>query len=154
MINSVLTGAVAGVIVLVGLLASAGVIYYAIRRKIERVVISFLVSPTPDTASPFALLVSSIAGTFGSEISASLKATFMGLQSVEAKNASRAAAASVIQGNPLLTMIISSFPAVGRKLRNNPALAGLADIGLSKVMAGRAAGGETGNHQLTGFDKF
>jgi len=137
MFNSILTGLVAGSVVLAGLLLTGLVCFQLAKRKIRAFFEANFLAPDKDTPSSFAVLVSTIAGTFGSEIAGHLKAVFLGLQSVEAKNGARAAAAATIGDSPVLGAIVSSFPAVGKKLMKNPAMASLADMVLGKVLAGK-----------------
>lgn len=109
------------------------VLYRVVKRQIAAKFDAFFLSPTPETASAFATLISTIAGVFGSQIAAHLKAVFLGLQSVDAKNERKDIAGAIIGGNSVLGAIVSAFPAVGKKLGRNPALAGLADLVAGKL---------------------
>lgn len=130
----ILTGFLTGLIVLFIVFSGViGVFFYA-KRRVTRDMVRLLQSPSSDIPSPFALIVQSIANVFGQEIANHLKAVFLGLQSVEAKNERKEATQALIQDNALLSTIISSFPAVGKKMTKNPALAQLAGIVINKEL--------------------
>ncbi len=139
----ILAGLIAGFVVLLGTLLSIGGVYYVAKRKLRRAFLTFVQSPSAGVASPFAIFCQSLAEVFGSALSRSLKATFMGVESVEAKRESREATTAAISGSPLLAMILQSFPALGKKL--NPAMAMLAGDMLKKVAERQPTGGG-GNH--------
>ena len=115
------------------------------KRRIANFIVGFVQSPDKDTPSPLALLCQSIASIFGQQISLHLKATFLGLQSVDIKNERREVAGNIISGNSVLAAIMASFPAVGKKMGKNPAMAALANMAISKF-----TGGTGGNEQSSG----
>jgi len=124
--NMILTAITVMFSVFFGVMLAAGVLYVIIKRQIERLIRDFVTSPGQNTPSPFASLVSQIAGVVGGSVAASLKAVFLGVQSVESKNA-RAMESEMIAGqSPILGAIMTSFPAVAKRLAKNPQLAGLA----------------------------
>jgi di/tricarboxylate transporter len=135
----ILTAIAAGFVAFLLLAGLFAVGFLVLKRKIQRSFLEFVTAPGKDQPSAFALIVQSIASTFGSEISAHLKATFLGLQSVEAKNERREVAAGIIGNNAVLSAILASFPAVGKKLGKNPALAGLAEMAVNKFMSPKSA---------------
>lgn len=138
MINSLLTGLVTGLIVLSGLLFLFLGVYCYAKKQFNEYIRANLYSPDGDSPSNFALVVQSIAGVFGTEIAHHLKAVFLGLQSVEAKNERREAANALINNHSVLGAIAASFPAVAKKMKNNPALAQLAMMALEKTKPGPA----------------
>jgi len=155
--NMILTGIFSGLVTVFGLLLAGAIVYRLAKRKIRAFVVDFVTSPSPQTPSPFAALVSLIAVTFGSEIAGSLKAVFMGVQSVDAKNERSALAASVISGNSMLGAIVSGFPAVGKAMKKNPGMAALADLVLGRVLSGKgqSTGGPTSPASpASKFDRF
>jgi len=140
----ILAAIVAGLSACAGLLLAGGILYYVAKRKIRAIFRNFTSVTASGGASPLACLCSLVGGVFASEIAGSLKATFMGIESVAAKSGRRAAGQSALAGavasSPLLAALVASFPAVGKKLSSNPALAGLAGAVLDKVSSGRPGG--------------
>ncbi len=128
----ILTGIITGFTVAIVLLLVLGVMFYVVKRKIANIFRGFFESPNKDVASPFAVLVATIAQTFGTEISQSLKATFMGVQSVESRNNRKAEIAAAAGSNPLLGVILQAFPALGKRL-SGPVVSALA----SSLLAGK-----------------
>ena len=76
--------------------------------------------------SEFSRLVDIISDRFSFKVAQSLKAIFMGTQSVDSKNAKRLDSALVTdlitQQSPMFGAIAGSFPAVGKLLSKNPNL--------------------------------
>jgi len=149
MFNIVLTAALTSFVILSGLFLGAFFAFKYLKSKVLAVFYANFIPADSATPTPFALIVQSIASTFGTEIAAHLKATFLGLQSVDAKNERREAAAGIIGGNSILGAILSSFPAVGKKISKNPAMAALADMAINRFTGGpRPAGNESNNHEF------
>lgn len=122
MINAVLTGAVAGLVVVIALLVGLGVFYHVAKRKLRAVFIQHFTSSDTTRASNFALLCQSIAGVFGSEIAQRLKAAFLGIESVAARNESKEKIQAVTANSPLLAGIMAGFPTIAKRIIKNPAM--------------------------------
>jgi hypothetical protein len=148
MINSILTGAAAGIVMLAGLTLAAFVSFYLIKRKISSFVVKLLSSPDGKTPGPLMEISGIIAAQVGSEVAQHLKAVFMGLQSVDSKNERKLAAQAVISGNSLLSAIAEGFPAVRKKLEKNPMLAGLASMAVDRFAGGSKNPPGQGNGQI------
>ena len=98
-----------------------------------------------DQPSEFAKFIDILTDQFGAKVSQSLKATFMGVQSVDAKNSAKIEGAITkdvaAAGSPLLGVAMQSFPALAKLIAKNPALAGqaqsiLAGLGKPGTMPG------------------
>jgi len=137
MINTLLIAAVLLAGVVAGVFLALYLAWRIVSRRIQAAAIKFLAPPAPGEASEFAKVVDMIAGILGAQVAAHLKAVFLGLQSVESKNERRQAAAGLMAGNSLLAALAASFPALGKKMLNNPALASLASLAINKATAPR-----------------
>ena len=97
-------------------------------------------APDGDKMSQFALAVDAIAATFGARLVNSLKASFMGMQGVDARNEKRLQTDMMSdmagQVNPVLGALVTQFPAVARRLAKNPELIGLAQGLLGSIGTG------------------
>ena len=120
--------------------------YLIVLHRIKSILHDITTPKTTGGASPFAEFVSVCSSVFASEIVANLKSTFMGVQSVESKNSRKIESELLIGSNPLLNVILQAFPAVARRIKNNPSLAGLAVDIASKVLSkGGTSTGSVGN---------
>lgn len=116
------------------------------KRAFTSILQSYFEAPDSETPSQFALVTEAISERFAQKLVASLKSSFMGMQSVDAKNMARLEG-DVMQDvagqqNPMLGAILSSFPAVSKRLAKNPALYPLVQAAMAKLATG--AGGATG----------
>jgi hypothetical protein len=111
--------------------------------------------------SEFSNIVSMMADEFGVKVAASLKSTFMGVQSGDAKATQQVEAAMVEDGiagqNPILGMILQSYPALAKKIMKNPALASkamelLGSPSLSKI--GNHTGEPGGSQQIVSLTSY
>jgi hypothetical protein len=123
----ILTALLAGLVSSFSLLLAMGVVYYVVKRKIERDLRAFITSPGENTPSPFAAIVQSVAGVFATSFTASIKGAFMGMSSVDAKNARRETAAAMTSSSPWLGAILSALPKpVVNRIMKNPELVSMA----------------------------
>jgi len=124
----------------VAILAIIGIISLKV-RGIFRDIVSFITPPDEKTPSQVANVVSTVSDSFARSIVAQAKATFMGKQSgvVRAEKGVDADIAedTLAMVNPTLSAILTSFPALRKTLRKNPALI---DLALEKL---------TGSHGTT-----
>lgn len=150
--NMILTGILSGIITGAVILTGIFVAYAMIKRKIVRRISAF-VSPLGDgQASELAVMINGIVAGIASSTAQSLKAVFMGEQS-GSDRAERRVAADQALSSPMLSMIAGSFPAVGKMIRKNPALAPLVEGVVSRVISGGGGlpGGLPGGN---GHNKF
>lgn len=113
---------------------------------------SYFESPDPETPSEFAKLIDAGAQVLSSRLVASLKGTFMGVQS-GAKRGEDALQAdflgdAVSMQNPIAGAILNAFPAVKRRLGKNPELIPTAMAMLSKILPGGSAQGGNGKSDM------
>lgn len=124
---------------------------FGIRRLInkeKRAIIE--VFESPEFQMQVAKFVDTMAGTFGTRIAASLKATFMGVQSVESKIQARVEGAItkdlITQNSPVAGIILDKFPAVAKLVHKNP---GLLDIVTQYLGKGKQPeGGDNGDTSM------
>ena len=128
----ILTAILVGFFVFLGQILAVLVAIRLVKAAITRAIVRFITKPSENTPSPLVELINMVAIQTGGQVSASLKAAFMGIQSVDSKAERKAMAQAVISGNSLLNAFVQSFPAVGKKLSKNPMLAGLADMAIDK----------------------
>jgi 6-phosphogluconate dehydrogenase len=119
---------------------------------------------SPDEQSQFAAFIEIAAGILSSKMIASLKATFMGMQSVDKRNEQRLQtdmfSDMIGAANPLIGSVLDMFPAVKKRLMKNPELAELAISKIAEMAAKRGGNGAeqvsvsgNGNHSQNS-DKF
>ena len=130
---------VAGVVVLfIGYTA-----YQREKREFIHSLRAYFESSNPDTPSQFAMLTEILSERFSQKLVNSLKSSFMGQQSVDAKNIQRLEGDLVQdlagQQSPILGAILNSYPAVAKRLAKNPSLLPLVQSLMSKVSSGSAA---------------
>lgn len=133
---AILTGLVTALVLVLAL--------FIIYRVASARFFEFCSAPDDKTPSPLAAIVQSIASVFASALSQSLKAVFMGVESVESKNRGRLQADFIADSNPMLGAILSSFPAVAKRIAKQPALAQLAIDLIAKHGAKNGGGGGGG----------
>lgn len=126
-------------------------LYNREKQKFISQIRAFFESPNKETPSYFASVTDNIAGQFAYRLSTTLKATFMGVQSGEAKQGAKLQEALSLdlltQKSPMAGAILTSFPAVQKLVKSNPALGEmaasmLANMGKNK---GEGGGGDDGN---------
>jgi len=88
---------------------------------------AFIAPESEGKLSPFANVCQVLADMTGRSIVATLKSTFMGKQSGEARG-EQAVLGDIIESsaNPLVAGLINSFPALKKTIRRNPALLDIA----------------------------
>jgi galactokinase/mevalonate kinase-like predicted kinase len=145
----ILTAVLVGISSFVGLLCAGGVIFYVAKRQIVKVCRTFIESPSPDVASPLAFAVTEASRIAGAQVAQSLKAVFMGLESVEAKNTRKLEAATIASSSPMVSALVNAFPGLGKRILKNPALAGLAIDVAQKVLAGKGGGAPDNGHAIS-----
>lgn len=93
--------------------------------------------PDEETPSQFAQLTDAVGQQFSSKLITTLKASFMGMQSVDAKNQARLQGDLVqdlaTQKNPMLGALLESFPAIQRRLAKNPSLTPVVEQMIAKM---------------------
>lgn len=113
-------------------------------------------APNAETPSQFALLTEVVSERFSQKMVASLKSSFMGMQSVDAKNVGRLESDLLqdvaSQQNPALGAILGAYPAVARRLAKNPSLLPLVQNIMAKVGAGGTGNNE--QHSVSSQDIF
>ena len=101
-------------------------VYQSQKAKLLETLRAYFETPDGQTPSQFASLVECVADTFGHKIMTHAKATFMGTQSVDSKNIARlegdVVQDMIAQKSPLLSVILSQFPSVARRVAKNPNL--------------------------------
>ncbi len=138
---------VAAVLIGSGLIASQILVYLMLWRYLERQKAAvfdsaraYFESPDGNTPSQFASLVEVISGQFSQKLVATLKSTFMGVQSgdhrAERGPVGELAQDMAIQESPVLGSILASFPSVAKRLRKNPELLPFAQSLLGKLKLG------------------
>lgn len=99
--------------------------------KLQRVFRDFVTPIDEKTPSPLAQTTDIMAAMIARAIVAQAKTTFMGIQSGQSR-AETAVAENVLEGsNPAIGALLSSFPALKKTLKRNPALL---DMALSRLM--------------------
>ena len=137
MLNTILLS-----LIVIFLAALLGIIIFSllkVKTGLE-MVRDYITPPGDGENSPLVNELGTIADMFSKAVMMNAKATFMGMQS-GAKRGERAAAAEVAEAtiggvNPLIGMLMKSFPAVGKSLAKNPELL---DLALTKLMPGTGA---------------
>ncbi len=109
---------------------------------------AYFESPDGKNPSPFAGVVEVISEQFAGKMVASLKSTFMGVQSGDNRG-EKGLIADIAQDvafkeNPLLASVLTSFPAVAKRLRKNPELLPLAQGLLARFGGSKAPGDGAG----------
>jgi len=121
-LSMVLTALLTGLVVVAGLVA----VSYAVYRVLSQKLADFLTAPDESTPSPFAQAVDSIAVTFAQRFTASLKASLLGMASVDKRNEQRLQDDIVqdvaTQANPMIGMLLQQFPQLRKRLAKNPEL--------------------------------
>lgn len=142
-LTGILTGIVTGIVILAGIYIA----YSALKRKIWRRITAFVTPSVDGQLSELATMVNGIVAGIASSTAQSLKAVFMGEQSGSDRAERRAQSDVALSGSPMLSMIAGSFPAVGKIIRKNPALAPLIEGLASRVIQGgvSATPASTGN---------
>ena len=99
--------------------------------------------------SQFAAFVNILAETFATRIVTSAKMSLLGMQSVDSKNEKRLESDFIqdmaSQQSPVLGMLLQSFPALGRRIAKNPALAEMAISMVQKYAGKMTAAGHNGH---------
>lgn len=105
----------------------------------------FFNAPDAETASEFGLMVEGIAKIFANELAIKVKASMMGNASVQARNVKAIEGAlamdAVESENPTLGKIMKALPNVADLVKKRPELAGLAQMVMSGIGAGKGNGG-------------
>lgn len=103
--------------VFLAVLASGAVLFFAVslalfttKKRITGLIRSYFTAPDAETPSPFAELVNTIAGVFAVKIVGSIKATVMGMNSVDSRNEKREQKEAIMQANPSLAGLASLLP--------------------------------------------
>jgi len=122
------------------------------KRRLVDMVVSWVTSPDPDTASPFAETIEAISKVIAGEITASIKATLMGVKSGQDRAEKALEADLMLDTNPLLSTVVSSLPNVRKHLRKNPAMIGYLGNLLQGVIQGKKPG--NGHDTQTQFSLF
>ncbi len=126
MFNAILTGITAGIVAFFCCFFAFYLLYSQINSRVTPLIKEFFITESETVASPFALVCGKVSKIIGQEVAGSLKSAFLGIQSVESKNAKKIEAEMIAGQNPLLATIMASFPAVAKRINKNPALASLA----------------------------
>lgn len=128
---------------LITTLAIFALIVYAF-VKIGRVYRDFIAFVTPEAdgkPSPLALTASGMSDMLARSLVASVKTTFMGIQSganrAEAAEQAELAVDVASQSNPLIGAVVTQFPALKKALKKNPALL---DLAIQQFMRSRGPG--------------
>lgn len=112
-------------------------LYNREKQKFIALLRAYFEAPNKETPSYFASVTDNIAGQFAYRLSNTLKATFMGVQSGAAKQESKLQEALNIdlltQKSPMAGAILTSFPAVQKLVKGNPALADAAASMLASI---------------------
>ena len=115
---AILAGIISSVTVLIG----GWILYAVIKRRFQRFLVDILTPPDAEHPSKLAETVNLAAIVFAKHLVQNLKATLMGMSSVD----SRAESKETLSGNPVLSMLAGVLP---KKLVNtivkNPALVDL-----------------------------
>jgi hypothetical protein len=106
--------------------------YYVGKRKLRQLFRDIFEAPDETSPSAAAVFVKMAADVFAQQFTNSLKATFMGVESVAARNEKKESALAALATNPTLLAIASSFPAVRKMVEKNPAIAAIANQFMSK----------------------
>lgn len=110
---------------------------------------AYFESPDAETPSEFSQLTDALCQQHSTKMVAAFKGSFMGMQSVEAKNVQKLegdiAQDVMAQQHPGLGALLSSFPAVSKRLASNPQLTPLVEGLLGKLLSKGASPGTKGN---------
>lgn len=154
-----LTAIVTGGILIIGLLAlyvAAYRKYLAEKRELLLTLKLYFEPQDAETPSQFALLTEVVSERLAQKLVHTMKASFMGMQSVDAKNAGRLESDLLqdvaSQQNPALGAILGAYPAVARRLAKNPSLLPLVQSLMSKV--GSQGSSQSAHHTDHGQDTF
>lgn len=137
-LTAILTGLITAALILGGLI----LILLAVKRRALKVITSFVSQPDEKTPSPLAQAFDQAAAIASARLVLQAKTTFMGLASVDSKNAGKEAMAAAGLANPGMAALLQFIPGVGRRLAKNPELLSFASGLLSKV-GGNHAGQST-----------
>lgn len=124
MLTALITGIVAGLTLFI---CVYGVYRYEKSRILANIT-HYFNSPDSKTPSAFAQTVDAVAFVFSQRLVSEAKTVVMGMNSVDSKNAVKAAKAEIISGNPKLGSILSVVPGLGRILKSPAGLALAAQI--------------------------
>ena len=137
MFNAILTAVLLGIINL----AIVFFVFFVINRRLEALIASIASYFSPHNGNPseFAQVTEQIAAQFADKAVTQVKMSFLGQQSVEARNAKRLegdlAMDLASQSSPLIGALLSSFPAVAKRLQKNPELLPVAQGLIEKFMS-------------------
>jgi len=110
-------------LVFLAVISSNFLILFVVKHYVEKKITAFFTSPGTDTPSRFAEHFDFLAGRVASNITGSIKGTFLQAQSVEAraKNTIEKAAITDVLGQQGGVMsLLSRFPAVAKLLQKHP----------------------------------
>jgi hypothetical protein len=120
--------------------------YLKLKQSLVRFSRDMFEAQDENTPSQFAQVVTSVSTIQAQHISSSLKSVFMGVQSVDNRNERALEADAMADQNPTMAAIMESFPAVAKRVRKNPSLAGLA----FEVLGRMSSRGTPGNNSAPG----
>lgn len=116
---------------------------------------SYFEAPDAETPSEFANLTELLSERFSQKLVNTAKGTFMGMQSVDAKNMNRVEGDVLTdmatQKNPLLGVIMTQYPTLARRLAKNPGLLPLVQNFMPKPGTGGSSPGGTNTDKGQGF---
>jgi hypothetical protein len=135
-------------------LVQVGVVFFLVRKyneakdQISQLATSYFTAPDENTPSEFARLVDNASQVLASRLVQTAKSTFMGLQSGQAR-LDQAVQGDLVQdlasqANPLVGAVLSSFPALRKRVAKSPEVLPLV---LDLVNKLRSGPGNDGNNQ-------
>jgi hypothetical protein len=114
---------------------------------------AFITPESEGKPSALANVTQVAADMLGRGVTAQLKATFMGKQSVDVRNGQRIASDIAVDGlsmsNPLIGAVLQQFPTLTKRLAKNPALL---DMALQALAGGVKAPGPAPSNGETKFN--
>jgi len=129
----------AGSVLIAGLVVLA-VLLRSLNRQKQALLLTlrlYFEPPDEETPSQFALLTDTLSQQLASKLIVTLKSSFMGMQSVDAKNQARLQGDLVqdlaTQKNPMLGALLESFPAIQRRLAKNPSLTPVVEQMIARI---------------------
>lgn len=141
----------------IALLSVAYILYLREKRKIISNLTAFITPAAEGQPSPLYQMISAAGDQLAVNLVARAKATFMGIQSGQARLEKAVAGDIAVDAasaaSPLIAAALNSFPSLAKRVRKTPELAALAMQLLSskKPAADRPAGNGSQPHNLTLF---
>lgn len=131
-------------------LVIAFLFYKREKQRVIRTIKAYFAPAAPDQLSEFARVTDAIAGQFASAAVSSIKGSFMGMQSVDARNIKRLeqdlTMDLVNNQSPAIGMMLEQFPGVKRRLMKNPELLPYIQQIIGKVTGPAAPAAPENNH--------